>query len=1183
MSRRNGGFNPLRTLAARLGGASGQDGYGPVRLLGSDAEETADLAATADALRLAGPEQATVVVGAGVDGSRGRWKQLAPVLDGFRKTGVTSVRLVWAGAGADRPGRPAVARRVSQEWQVEVVAPAGPVVVAPGGSLFAPAAPDGTGGWWRFTPGLDRPRPLGLRHPVPNWEDAAAHLTADAVADHVVESVPAGVLIRRPGPLTEAARAVAASLPVDEHRLAVVVGAPGTPPVTGPALAALLNLLPSRARAAVRLVPGDGRDLLATGQETAELLGAEVEVVSGVPALLESADGTVAETAVVLIGADGEPSWRPYAEAVACLPAQDGRTPVPRVVQWRPPVAGLPAASENGALLLDDEWQVVVTRAGLWVGPRDDPRPGTAGWELDPETMVVDVGAPGRPLDDGLWPVLDAFLGELEPAGGERRTLHVLGTCGAQGRRHLRRVTERRGLALVYDGETGAVGEEAEPAGRDGAQTRAAGSAPGRTEPAGPSASQPDVPAEAPWHASPMSVRIRHVAAPPPAGADSPTLTSPSPSGGATSSGPARGGSAGSLGVTSGGATGSAGVPSGRGMGATGGPAGGSGAAPGGRAASSPSAWGDTPATSVPVSGGPGVTSSSGAGGFGVASGAGGSGAASVSGAGGSAAAFPSAPGGSGGSSTAGAGGADGLGPAAVGGAVVNASGGVGGSVTPPGSRVRSAVPPGFAEAFAATRPAGSPAGRPVSASWRTQRAAPTGGPTALSATGQAVTAGGGAPGAPAAPAVPVPVATPPPSAGLPPVAGPGHPPVPPAPATYGGGPPVSHAPVVGPGLPPVPPASVTGPGLPPVPPAPGSGHPSVPAAPGAGVGRPAGPPAPAPAAVHGGGSPLAPAAVAGPRGPAVSPVRGTAPGHPPVLPAQMTGPAGSAGSSAPVGGPRLPPVPGRVAAGEARAPGAAPVRVGPLHRSGVAERQALRGLAGEQWWQQQAAVTRTLTVMPGLRVPGQDEAVLADLIAVRSFLSLDDGPLSWSWLEWRLASGSDDAHPFLACLASGLRRLPSYRGVVVRDAGALPPGARTPAPGGELHAPGPVATYELEHAPPSGTHRYLIWSVTGRRVRSLYTAPGAGSAEEVVFAPGTRFRVLGTHGGPDATTVLLREVADAETAARAGEQDAQDRGTLAQLTQAADRSPAGGATAPWPPRLTGPPAIRFPDRGIGT
>ncbi|MEU7363559.1 MULTISPECIES: hypothetical protein [Streptomyces] len=913
---------------------SGAPASGPVVHLGPDAEGS-DLSAAVDALRQESPDHATVIVTADSAGARGLWRRLASALDGLKQDGVTAVRLVWAGAGADLPDRPAPARRICEDWQVHVLAPAGPVVVAPGGALFAPPGPDGAGGWWRFSPGLHA-RPLGLRHPVPSWEDAALHLTSEAVAGYAVEPIPAGVHIRRAEPLPDTGQAVGASIPVDGQRLALVVGVPGTAPVGAEALTELLTRLPPRARHATRLIPGDARDLLPTGQETADLLGAEVEIVSGVPALLESADGTAKE-AVVLITADGEPSWRPYAEAVACLPGRGGHAPAPRIVQWRSPLTGVPDASADGVLPLGDMWQVAVTRAGLWVGPREDTRPGGLGWSLDPQTMMIDVGVPGRELDDGLWPVLDGFLGKLEPTAVAQATLHVRGVCTAQGKRQIRRIAERHQLLLAHDEKTSEERTET------GARATAPEAQQARNKAS--AAAGGDASTEVPWHASPMSVRIRHVPAPVPAASENPASGNPA-------------------------------AP----------------AAPPTRSASTP--------------GTPPVSSTSGAGVH----------------------TTPSAP----------------------------------VSAAPTTPAPRGALPPGFAEAFAASRSVGKPLGRSVPVSWST--------PGATSA--QEPAGNPSSPGRPAGQATADPVAPVGPSSEE-----------------------AAHSP------------------------------------------RPSSPPGP-------------PRPVAPVRPPAADPL--------PVPDTSVSVTATPVRRSAP------------------------PFPVGPMHRSGPTERQALRALAGERWWQQQSAVTSTLTVMPGGK--DQNDAVLADLIAVRSYLTLDEGPLSRPWLEQQLAAGSADAYPCLACQASGLRRLPSYRGIVVRDAGTLSSRAKALPPGTELSEQGPVSAFVLEGAPAATGDRYLIRSVTGRRVRSL-TAPvtQGQQSEEIVFGPGTRFRVLGSVDRPDVTTVLLSEVAAGSPAARQGTQDALDRDAREQLVQALDQLPGTAATVPWPARLSGPLTEHVPHRDTDT
>ncbi|MGW1467829.1 hypothetical protein ACWCPT_26195 [Streptomyces sp. NPDC002308] len=993
MSRWAGGLGPLRTLAARIGGTSASDDSGPVVVLASEGGGTTDLLATAEALRHEDRTFATVLIAAGrLEGSRMLWRQLTPVLDGFLKSGVTAVRLVWAGAGADQPGRPAPARRIRDTWKLEVVAPAGPVVVAPGGSLFAPPGPGGPGGWWRFAPGTE-PRPLGLRHPAPSWEDAAAHLVSDAfeaVEGHVIEPVPAGVLIRRAVPPPDAALSVGSSIPLDGQRLAVVVGSPGTPPVAAHALARLLTRLPPRARSTARLIPGDGRDLLGAGQQTANLLGTEVEVVSGLPALLESADGTAAEETVVLIGPDGEPSWRPYAETVACRPARDGRAPAPRIVQWRSPFAGAEAAPD-GVSPLDDLWQVAVTRAGLWVGPHDGVRPGAFGWALDPSTMVLDVGEPGQRLDDGVWLVLDTLLGQLESSVAERTTLRVRGMSTTHGGRQLRRLADRRGLPLVFEHEPSGARED----------ERAEGAAPGtqREKEAAPAAARPQSGPEVPWHASPMSVRIRHVAAVSPAASGT---RAAAPVGAAASAARA--------------------------------PA---GAAPGARAVPSVSAPAARSARSSAASGG-------------AASAASAASSASV----GPAAFVPGAPGRGFVTTVVGSDG----GPVVREPAVESAGPVVRGPGSPGVPSPRTAVGPG------ASTMAGSVSG-PVTG-------APPGFAEAYAASR--------APGGPSAGYVP--------SEGYVPSAG----------YVSSEGPPASGGP--------------------------------VPRTPAAGE-RP---------------SPHAEAA-------AVPPVAPAPPEPSPTSPEPPT-------------------------ATVVQPPTALPVRVGALHRSTPADQQALRALAGEQWWQQKAAVARTLTVMPGLRGHDQNDAVLADLTAVRSLLALDEAPMGWRWLERQLAAGSADAHPSLVCLASGLRRLPPYRGIVVRDAGTLSPEARTLPAGRELCHAGPVGAYALDKAPATARDRYLVWSLTGRRVRILTGAASRAEPHEpVVFAPGTRFQVLDTRDEHGVSTVLLREVAVGGPVVHPGGGDASGRDVLDQLLQAAGRFPPAEGAAPWPARFTGPLPERVP------
>jgi hypothetical protein len=217
---------------------------------------------------------------------------------------------------------------------------------------------------------------------------------------------------------------------------------------------------------------------------------------------------------------------------------------------------------------------------------------------------------------------------------------------------------------------------------------------------------------------------------------------------------------------------------------------------------------------------------------------------------------------------------------------------------------------------------------------------------------------------------------------------------------------------------------------------------------------------------------------------------------------------------------------------------------------------------------------------MPALRGPELD-AARTDLVALHMYLTLDQGPLSRADLADRLAAGDDSFASYAVCLASGLDRLPSYRGAAVR--GGLTPdpgldGLDALDPGTVLHEPGPLSALSIDAAPGASSGRYVIWSSSGRRVRSLLGAsPTSVVPDEVVFAPGTAFRLLAVRSQEVAPVVLLRELPGAvpAVAGRPEPLDDLDRGILSRLDEALDRpASAVRAVAPaWPDRCTGPMA----------
>ncbi|MEU5095724.1 hypothetical protein [Streptomyces sp. NPDC020996] len=244
-----------------------------------------------------------------------------------------------------------------------------------------------------------------------------------------------------------------------------------------------------------------------------------------------------------------------------------------------------------------------------------------------------------------------------------------------------------------------------------------------------------------------------------------------------------------------------------------------------------------------------------------------------------------------------------------------------------------------------------------------------------------------------------------------------------------------------------------------------------------------------------------------------------------------------------------------------------------PGHVSGAAERAAFRDLAAGSWEGHAAAVSRVLTRMPALR--GHElEAARTDLIAAHAYLTAEEGPLHHRALIRDLHTGEGRLLPYAGCLASGLRRLPSYRGVALRGGDADGP---EPAVGTLLHDPAPVSALAGASALPAGAPgRYAIWSVTGRKVRQLLDRPGGSTEtyEEIVFVPGTGFRVLGVRTAPEGpSVVLLRELPGNATAYMDGSEELSglDLRALAHLEEALAKGFRAGDVPQWPERCSGP------------
>ncbi|MGP3952543.1 hypothetical protein [Streptomyces sp. 7N604] len=420
-----------------------------------------DLAELAQVLTQSDTGTATVVVGVGRNEVSSLWARLGEDVPSLRASGARSVRLVMSGAGSGSPDSPAAAYELADAWEMDVLAPDGNVVIVPGGTLFVAGSGDVSRGWRRFTPRGESVF-LGPRMPEPSWQRALGALPARTRGRCVVEQIPAGVLVRplqapAPGPddLRDALR-------VDHLRPTVLVGVPGAPAVPADAVAEVLSALPDALRPKVRLAPGAGVDLLPLGQQVANLLDIEVEVLTGLPMVIE--DGSphrgAPETPVVLVGDDGRLTWQPFVQAVACPPASAaGGRSGPRLLSWHPPMPGWDGAG-NGAVRLIGTWQAFVTRAGLSVESVGHERPSLDGRAVDAERMAIELGTPGAPLDVTVLPALALLFDGLGAELLSGAVMYVRGSCDHDVVRELRTLADRHGVALS------APGALAEPASR---------------------------------------------------------------------------------------------------------------------------------------------------------------------------------------------------------------------------------------------------------------------------------------------------------------------------------------------------------------------------------------------------------------------------------------------------------------------------------------------------------------------------------------------------------------------------------------------------------------------------------------------------------------------------------------------------------------------------------------------
>ncbi|MFB7911468.1 hypothetical protein ACFC1T_34060 [Kitasatospora sp. NPDC056076] len=307
----------------------------------------------------------------------------------------------------------------------------------------------------------------------------------------------------------------------------------------------------------------------------------------------------------------------------------------------------------------------------------------------------------------------------------------------------------------------------------------------------------------------------------------------------------------------------------------------------------------------------------------------------------------------------------------------------------------------------------------------------------------------------------------------------------------------------------------------------------------------------------------------AGPQDPPTPQAEGAGPGEPPAPPQGAIVPD-SPDTPGRAAAPRLlvPPTVGTTAAGRASTP---------------AERAAFRALLGADFHRYAGRAEQAALRMPALRAQARDD--LKDDLAAVYLHHADTGiPVHRAELVEAARRGdhaTGPLAPYLACLGSGLRRLPNHRGAVLLGAEAGEEVLAQYVRGALLVEPAPVVgTAEAEVVPGTGVE-FLVWSATGRRT-SVIAEEGD---PEVVFPPGTRFLVLDVlpAGEDRPARVLLRETGQAPAPEGEGAGDEQDRSRLLAWQARRDQLPPERLRAPArPERLRLTPGVRPDDpRGV--
>ncbi|WP_406077944.1 hypothetical protein [Micromonospora sp. NBC_00858] len=315
----------------------------------------------------------------------GSWESMVGVLPRRRR----GIRLV--ACGQHRNAAAMAGQWLSERLKRTVIAPDGDLVRGSAGTLFVHST---TGsGWVRFRPGKP-PTWDAKRYPAPRWDKAATERRASSSTGEV-EPLPSGVWIhdvRDPETIGAHRRRLVAEVPCQPETMTVLLGCPGTEPLSLDDVVRFWRDLDPDSRARTRFVQyGDIRmpEDEPFGQALADLLETGIVCYTGVPV------GSPHRYEIRTVRQDGALGWAPFALELGYLPRAhpNSKARRPVVLSHRAPLGWTEEIAPRVYWYAPDA-VIEVVQAGLWVRSAEEPvnAERVRAAVLDPEsnTLIFD-------------------------------------------------------------------------------------------------------------------------------------------------------------------------------------------------------------------------------------------------------------------------------------------------------------------------------------------------------------------------------------------------------------------------------------------------------------------------------------------------------------------------------------------------------------------------------------------------------------------------------------------------------------------------------------------------------------------------------------------------------------------------------------------------------------------------